>query len=185
MFSSFRQVSCQQVVDWLTTGQATLIDVREPEEFASSHIPQALSLPLSSLSTSLSFLSPQKDKKIIFYCQSGMRSEQACSIASELFPESTEIYNLSGGIASWRNTQLPVVSASHSPSSLPPIFRIVQIIVGSMILFFLSLGFLGFSFGFWIVIIIGIMLLFSGLTGWCGLALLLSRLSAQSGKRKV
>ena len=40
-------VSPRQAMVLLVSGQAVLIDVREPDEFAASHIPYALSAPLA------------------------------------------------------------------------------------------------------------------------------------------
>jgi len=37
----------QEVQRWMTSGEAVLIDVREPDEFAREHIPGAMLVPLS------------------------------------------------------------------------------------------------------------------------------------------
>lgn len=57
---------------------AILIDVREPHEFKSGHIPGAKNLPLSQLSSRMNEL--PKDKPVFVYCQSGMRSKRAAVI---------------------------------------------------------------------------------------------------------
>lgn len=55
---------------------ARLVDVRSPGEFASGHIPGAINIPVQELSERVGELSP-KDKPIVLYCQSGMRSASA------------------------------------------------------------------------------------------------------------
>ncbi|MDF2646090.1 MAG: sulfurtransferase [Paenibacillus sp.] len=54
---------------------AILIDVREPHEFKSGHIPSAKNLPLSQLKTRINEV--PKNKSVFVYCQSGMRSKRA------------------------------------------------------------------------------------------------------------
>jgi rhodanese-related sulfurtransferase len=71
-----------------------LIDVREPSEVQTyGSIPTSINIPMGSAATELS-LTPEafkqkygkiisKDKKIIFYCRSGTRSEAVVKIALE------------------------------------------------------------------------------------------------------
>lgn len=68
---------------------------------------------------------------------------------------------------------MPVISHSSSKIS---IFRQVQIIIGGLIALLVILGFAGFASGFIIAGLLGAALFFAGLTGWCGLAMLLSKI---------
>lgn len=54
---------------------ALLLDVREPDEYASGHIPGSLNYPLSTLQSSL----PEKGHPLFVYCHSGARSARAAS----------------------------------------------------------------------------------------------------------
>ncbi|WP_158602277.1 rhodanese-like domain-containing protein [Cohnella endophytica] len=74
-----------------------LVDVREPAEFHSGHLPGAVNLPLSGLKGYLSKL--PKDQEILLYCRSGMRSKRAGSIIRGYGIE--KIGHLQGGIVSW------------------------------------------------------------------------------------
>lgn len=47
MTSQVKMLDPKTVADRLAAGQAVLIDIREPDEFARSHIRGALSYPLS------------------------------------------------------------------------------------------------------------------------------------------
>jgi len=58
-----------------------IIDVREPAEYTTSHVDDALNVPLSKImhgDTALQGLS--KDNEIILYCNSGSRSSLAKNI---------------------------------------------------------------------------------------------------------
>lgn len=55
------------------------VDVREPEEFAHSHVQGAVNLPLSELGAGKLAELP-KDKKLVLYCNSGNRSAVAMNL---------------------------------------------------------------------------------------------------------
>ncbi|MCH4284848.1 MULTISPECIES: rhodanese-like domain-containing protein [Bacillota] len=74
-----------------------LVDVREIDEFANGHIPDAINVPLSELDQSAEIMLP-KDKKLYVYCRSGQRSTTAKRKLLEMGFE--EVYNV-GGIISW------------------------------------------------------------------------------------
>ncbi len=59
---------------------AILIDVRSAGEFASGYIDGAISLPLDSISHTISAAVPDKSAAIIVYCRSGARSASAKSL---------------------------------------------------------------------------------------------------------
>lgn len=61
----------------------TIIDVREPAEFASGHVEGALNVPPAELMSGSSQLAGlAKDEKIILYCVSGSRSNVSAQILS-------------------------------------------------------------------------------------------------------
>lgn len=57
--------------------QATLIDVRTPEEFATGHIKGAIHLPLVRFVHDIGRVITDKEAPVIVYCQSGGRSAMA------------------------------------------------------------------------------------------------------------
>jgi rhodanese-related sulfurtransferase/rubrerythrin len=76
-----------------------LLDVRQPEEYESEHLPGAKLVPLSELGARLSELDPEKPT--IVYCAIGGRSRVASQVlAGKGFKE---VFNLSGGIKAWNN----------------------------------------------------------------------------------
>lgn len=89
------------------TASFTLLDSREPKEFKTSHIKNAICVGydffnLDSISGNL----PDKDAKIIVYCSIGIRSED---IGEKLKKAGyTNVHNLYGGIFEWKNKGNPV-----------------------------------------------------------------------------
>jgi rhodanese-related sulfurtransferase len=86
-------------------GAFVVVDVREANEWAGGRIPGATHIPLSRFVDAGSKL--PKDKKIVFYCQSGMRSRNALNQARKmgLLAEG----HLGGGISEWRRHEMPIV----------------------------------------------------------------------------
>ncbi len=84
-----------------------LLDVREPEEYAEVHAPNATLIPLGQLSSRLSELNAYKDKPIAVMCRSGRRSAKAVQILQEA--GFSKVRNISGGVTSWESAGLTVV----------------------------------------------------------------------------
>jgi rhodanese-related sulfurtransferase len=74
-----------------------LVDVREPHEFKSGYISGALNIPLSQLSKRAGEI--PKDKEVLLYCRSGMRSKQAARIIKK--QGISNVSHLKGGILAW------------------------------------------------------------------------------------
>lgn len=157
----------------LAAGEAVLVDVREPDEFKAEHIALAASLPLGALREQFAGLPLPEGRAVIFQCLKGGRGGQACAIAGTL-ATGRQLFNLDGGIAAWKQAGLPVVRAAGA--GVPSIFRQVQMIVGVLVLIGVVAGFAGYGAGFALAGLLGAALALAGLTGWCGLALLLSRM---------
>ncbi|MBE9044023.1 rhodanese-like domain-containing protein [Pleurocapsales cyanobacterium LEGE 10410] len=81
--------------------QALLIDVREPKEYASGHIPGAVNLPLRSLTDNLDQI--PKNRPTILYCSTGYRTAMGVMALQMLgydnvrgFPPSIEGWKAAG-----------------------------------------------------------------------------------------
>ena len=90
------------------SGEAVLVDVREPEEWAEGVAEGARLLPLSDLKADRSewkkTLSGPREKELILYCRSGRRSAMAAEILAK---EGFKVAN-AGGFESWEKAGLPV-----------------------------------------------------------------------------
>lgn len=74
-----------------------LVDVREPDEFATAHIETSINTPLTALSDAIPNFS--QEDKIVFVCQTGKRSAQAMSFLQSI--GFRDIYHLEGGLDAW------------------------------------------------------------------------------------
>jgi phage shock protein E len=63
----------------LVRAGARLVDVRTPAEFAASHVPGALNIPVQDLAVRLNELKPT-DAAVVVYCRSGHRSGNAARL---------------------------------------------------------------------------------------------------------
>ena len=85
-------------------GGAVFVDVREPDEWAEGHIPEALHIPLADLPQRASGL--PSDKDLILVCRSGGRSHVATEfLVRSGFPRVT---NMVGGMLAWEDARYPV-----------------------------------------------------------------------------
>ncbi len=169
--SSPTPISAQQLKSWLDAGEVTLVDVREPAEFAAGHIPGAISQPLSGIRSAV--LPPLHGKKLVMQCKLGRRGESACGIILSENPSLT-VFNLEGGIDSW-------VAAGYglegSGRTILPLDRQAQLVVGTILLLSSITGFaLTIPELFLLTGLFGIGLILAGLTGFCGLLVLLARM---------
>lgn len=64
---AFTTITPQELEQRLARGEALLVDVRPPEEYAAGHLPQAISLPLADLPARLEDLPP--DQLVVTYCR--------------------------------------------------------------------------------------------------------------------
>lgn len=82
---------------------AVLLDVREPAEWESGHAPGAVHIPYGRLAEGMADL--PRDRPILTYCASGVRSSLAASL---LRAGGYDAHNIRGGFAAWRGAGLPV-----------------------------------------------------------------------------
>jgi rhodanese-related sulfurtransferase len=94
-----------QVAALLNAHKIVLIDVREPDEYATERIPGALLYPLSSFDATL--LPDDGSRRVVFHCGSGKRSLTAAE--RRLATGQTTTAHMGGGIAAWKAAGLPVI----------------------------------------------------------------------------
>lgn len=178
--SHVKNIDANQLKSWLNTGEALLVDVREPHEFTEWRIPQAISMPLTNIDKHLTKLDLEH-RKIVFQCLKGKRGEMAAEVALESFKEQHDIYNLTGGIEAWDAIGLNIIRDTEKKGI--PIMRQVLITAGGLILFFSLLTLIGWKFGAILSLSMGGGLLFAGLTGNCAMANLLQKMPWSKGNR--
>ena len=81
--------------------EVQLLDVREPYEQPQIDELVDLQIPLGNLTNQSHLIS--KNKKVIVFCKSGVRSKRAIELLEKEFGFSN-LYNLVGGVMAWNNT---------------------------------------------------------------------------------
>ena len=96
-------LSPAELAQALKTHSVTLIDVREPAEYAAEHIHGALLFPLSTFDPAALPMDPAKP--VVLNCGVGKRSAMAaakCAAAGVAINR-----HLAGGLAAWKSAGLP------------------------------------------------------------------------------
>lgn len=99
-------LSPEQVSAMLERGEATLIDVREPAEFAAERIHGALNFPLSTFDPKA--VPADGRRAVVFQCGSGKRSQMAVERCQAQGVRLTD--HMAGGIAAWRAEGRPTIA---------------------------------------------------------------------------
>jgi rhodanese-related sulfurtransferase len=90
-----REIGVDELAERLRDG-ARLIDVREPHEYSSGHVPGAVSVPLATVPDQLELFRGQGPVYVI--CQSGGRSRRACEFVEA---QGIDAVNVEGGTGAW------------------------------------------------------------------------------------
>jgi len=103
---AFQDLEAMDLHKLLGSGDADIlvVDVRTPAEVARGGIRGARSIPLHLLPLNTGAL--DKERPVVFYCQSGGRSSQACAYLHQQGYD--KLYNLRGGIMAWVRNGLPL-----------------------------------------------------------------------------
>ena len=86
---------------------AALVDVRTAEEYAQGHLTNAVMIDYYSSDFKTKAAKLDKGKPVFLYCKAGSRSNAAANILLEMGFK--EVYDLTGGITAWKQSNKPVV----------------------------------------------------------------------------
>lgn len=145
------------------------INVCTPAEYKETHIKGVRNVPLDTLAERFNELNGKTT--VYIHCRSGNRGRQAIETLEKL-GVTAELVNVEGGLLAWQEAGLE--TGSHT--NRLPIMRQVFIGAGSLVLLSLVLGHFINYYYLLISLFVSLGLLVSGLTGWCGMALLLSKM---------
>lgn len=92
---------------------ASLLDVREPDEWAAGHVPGAIHIPMGEVIDRVDRISGAG--RVVVVCRSGGRSAR---VAEYLLGIGVDAVNLEGGMQAWSARGLPMQSAGGVPPTV-------------------------------------------------------------------
>jgi rhodanese-related sulfurtransferase len=148
-----------------------LIDVRTPAEYGEVHIEFARNVPLDRLNPKAiaAERNGRANESLYVICRTGSRANQACE---KLAAVGLHVFNVEGGTLAWDAAGLPVVRGKKTIS----LERQVRIAIGVIVLTSAVLATLVHPYWIGLAAFMGAGLIFSGITDFCGLALILGRM---------
>jgi len=106
--ATFETWSVEEVAEAWAKNDIVLIDVRTPQEYMFEHIEGALLLPMPFFSAEK--LPGQSDKRIVFHCGSGVRSEKIARAAIDA--GISQIAHMEGGFGAWKAAKKPYIGTN-------------------------------------------------------------------------
>src|SRR5262249_51249482 len=103
-WDSIPGLSPEQAWQRMNKGGATLVDVREPDEYSILHAEGAISIPLSVLEERYQEIPREGD--LLLICHIGERSLLAAAFLRRLGWD--QIFNVEGGTDQWEASKLPL-----------------------------------------------------------------------------
>lgn len=174
-----KSISPTALASFLAAGGAhELLDVRTPPEYDTAHVPGAKLIPLNELKTGAFLARHRVGSPVYVLCQSGARATKA--IEQFELAGCDDCVLVEGGTQAWIDAGLPV---HRKACSVLPLIRQVQIVVGALSVVG---AILALALNPWFALLplmLGCGLLFAGITGTCGMALLLARMPWNRGQR--
>lgn len=158
-----------------TDPDVLLVDVRTPGEYESAHIAGSINLPLDKVNTHRHRIAATARRRLVMVCQSGARATQAQHKLNAA--GLTDVAVLTGGMNAWMAADAPVERTGKTRWALD---RQVRFVAGGIVLTAV-LASIRFPRLRYIAGLIGAGLFLSGLTNFCLMAILLSKLPYNRG----
>jgi len=102
-------LSTSNAVLLINREKAVVVDVSEPEEFATGHIGSARNIPLGQLEQRLPEAVKNKSVPVLLVCANGARANRALAVAKKLGYDKAQV--LAGGLRAWKDANLPLEKA--------------------------------------------------------------------------
>ena len=99
---AINDVTPDELAALVRKGKVTLVDVREPGEFAAGHIEGAVNYPLSTFDPARL---PNDGRRVVLYCAAGARSGNALGRCRGVRDDVDT--HLVGGIGAWARSNRP------------------------------------------------------------------------------
>mgnify|MGYP002791936175 FL=1 len=97
--NTYQQITQEEAKDMMDTQEVIVLDVREQDEFDTGHIPEAVLLPVGTITKdAAAAVIDDLGTVVLVYCRSGNRSKTASQVLADL--GYTNVYEF-GGINTW------------------------------------------------------------------------------------
>ena len=106
--STLETWTVDEVAEAFDKNEIVLIDVRTPQEYMFEHIEGALLMPLAFFKAAK--LPGQTEKRIVFHCGSGVRSEKVARASIEA--GFAKIAHMEGGFGAWKGAKKPYIGTN-------------------------------------------------------------------------
>ncbi|MBW1715781.1 MAG: rhodanese-like domain-containing protein [Deltaproteobacteria bacterium] len=103
---SIAEISVSDAKAMLDKGGVLFLDVREPKEYKSGHIPGAINVPRGLLEFKIGKKMPDKNATAVVYCKSGGRSSLATDTLVRMGYKNLK--SMDGGWKAWTKAGYPV-----------------------------------------------------------------------------
>ena len=101
----YKRISVHEAREMQEQG-ALVVDVRNPDEWGSGHVRDAVHIPVDGILVEAEAKLP-RDRDLLFICAAGVRSGLACEMTSALGFEQERLYNIEEGTPAWIAQDLP------------------------------------------------------------------------------
>jgi phage shock protein E len=105
--SRIEEISAQEAATKLESGEATLIDVRDDEDWKVEHAPKAMHLTRGALEGEIEDVVPDVNAAIVCHCGGGGRSALAVESLQKMGYKN--VRSMAGGLKAWKAAGLPTV----------------------------------------------------------------------------
>ena len=102
------RVSLDEAKAMLDSGNAIVIDVRQPDEWSGGRVAGAIHIPVDDILSRIDELPIDKD--LLFICAAGVRSGLACEMAAAMNVDTDRLYNIEDGTPAWIQKNYPTES---------------------------------------------------------------------------
>ena len=100
-----KEIDVQKAIRLINYDNALVLDVRDDNEFVKGHLPNSKHISVERIGERWHELEKFKDRPIVVIFQPGLRAGHAVLRKNGF----NKVYNLSGGINTWRRENLPMV----------------------------------------------------------------------------
>jgi len=113
--AQWKQINVKEAQEKLEAGNAIVIDVRMPFDYAGGRVPTSVNLPGESLRYRKQVV--PEGKELLILSIDGSGSAAVCALALKLGYEG--VYNIEGGMAAWEEAGFAIESISEGVASPP------------------------------------------------------------------